>query len=263
MLRCSTTVFISRTIVLALAACLASCTSHTGTRDIVATYSIVAFDPDTGDLGVGVQSKYFGVGTVVPFAKAGVGAVATQAAANATYGPRGLKMLEEGVSVDEIVKRLTAGDERREERQFAVIDASGHPAAFTGGRCFSFAGHRAGRNFSVQGNILAGEKVLDGMVAAFEAARTVEGGELADWIVAALQGAEDAGGDCRGRQSAALLVVRKDAGYGGESDRYIDLRVEDHPDPTREMSRLLAIHREFYADRHRNRPKRPQVRDDK
>ena len=119
-----------------------------------------------------------------------------------------------------------------------------------------FAGHQVGKNFTVQGNILAGEEVLKGMAAAFEAAQAVEGSELADWLVAALQAGEDAGGDKRGRQSAALLVVRDKAGYGGESDRYIDLRVEDHPDPTREMARLLEIHKDFYAGKHRNRPVR-------
>lgn len=218
---------------------------------IVATYSIVGFDPKTGDLGVAVQSKFFGVGTVVPFAKAGVGAVATQASANVSYGPRALKLLEEGKSVDEIVKILPADDELRERRQFGVIDAKGNAAAHTGGECLPFAGHHVGKNFTVQGNILAGKEVLDAMAAAFEASQKVEGSELADWLVAAIQAGEDAGGDRRGRQSAALLVVRDGAGYGGASDRYIDLRVEDHPDPTHELARLLTIHKSFYADKHR------------
>lgn len=224
--------------------------------DIVATYSIAAFDPMTGDLGVAVQSKFFGVGTVVPFAKANVGAVATQASANVSYGPRALKLMEEGKSVEEIVKLLPADDERREHRQFGVIDAKGSAAAHTGSECLSYAGHQVGKNFTVQGNILAGEEVLKGMAAAFEAAQAVEGSELADWLVAALQAGEDAGGDKRGRQSAALLVVRDKAGYGGESDRYIDLRVEDHTDPTHELARLLVIHKDFYAGKHRNRPVR-------
>ena len=245
----------SLTLILLLAG-YTGCTTHPTRPDIVATYSIVAFDPETGDLGVGVQSKFFSVGTVVPFAKTNIGAVATQASANVSYGPLALKLLEEGGSVEEIVKLLPADDEGRDHRQFGVIDARGNAAAHTGSACLPFAGHRAGKNFSVQGNILAGEKVLDGMVAAFEAARSAKDSELADWIVAALQGAEDAGGDRRGRQSAALLVVREGAGYGGESDRYIDLRVEDHADPTHEMARLLAIHKDFYAAKHRNRPVR-------
>lgn len=232
------------------------CSSAPQHSDIVATYSIVAFDPKTGDLGVAVQSKFFGVGTVVPFAKANVGAVATQASANVSYGPRALKLMEEGKGVEEIVKLLPADDADREHRQFGVIDAKGNAAAHTGGECLSFAGHETGRNFTVQGNILAGEAVLKGMAVAFEAAQEIEGSELADWLVAALQAGEDAGGDKRGRQSAALLVVRDKAGYGGESDRYIDLRVEDNPDPTHEMARLLEIHKRFYADKHQNRPVR-------
>jgi len=241
---------------LALVFCLANCATPHRHSDIVATYSIVAFDPATGDLGVAVQSKFFGVGTVVPFAKANVGAVATQAAANVTYGPRALKWLEEGKGVEEIVKLLPTDDALREQRQFGVIDAKGNAAAHTGGECLPFSGHRVGKNFTVQGNILAGEEVLTAMEAAFEAAQSVGGSELADWLVAALQAGEDAGGDRRGRQSAALLVVRDGAGYGGVSDRYIDLRVEDHPDPTREMARLLGIHKEFYAAKHRDRPVR-------
>ncbi|MBX7210894.1 MAG: DUF1028 domain-containing protein [Verrucomicrobiaceae bacterium] len=239
---------------------IAGCASPREPSNIVATYSIVAFDPATGDLGVAVQSKFFGVGSVVPFAKANVGAVATQASANVTYGPRALRLLEEGKSPEEIVQELPADDERRDYRQFGVIDAKGRPAARTGDECLAFAGHRTGRNFSVQGNILAGKEVLDAMAVAFESAQKLEGGELADWLVAALQAGEDAGGDRRGRQSAALLVARDGAGYGGASDRYIDLRVEDHPDPTHELARLLGIHKSFYADAHRNRPAQKQSR---
>lgn len=223
---------------------------------IVATYSIAAFDPKTGDLGVAVQSKFFGVGSVVPFAKANVGAVATQAMANVTYGPRALKLLEEGKTVEEIAKLLRADDEDRERRQFGIVDANGNAASFTGSECLAFAGHRNGKNFTVQGNILAGKEVIDAMATAFEAAQEAGKGELGDWLVAAVQAAEDAGGDRRGRQSAALLVVRDKAGYGGASDRYIDLRVEDHPDPTHELARLLEIHKTFYAAAHRNPPKR-------
>jgi uncharacterized Ntn-hydrolase superfamily protein len=224
--------------------------------DIVATYSIIGFDPITGDLGVAVQSKFFSVGTVVPWAKAGVGAIATQASANISFGPRGLKLLEEGKTPQQVMEMLLSDDPRREHRQVGVMDAKGNAVSHTGASCSAHAGHLVGKDHAVQGNILVGDVVLKEMSAAFEKARLVEGSELADWLTSALQAGEDAGGDSRGRQSAALLVVREKAGYGGESDRYIDLRVEDHADPTRELARLLEIHKDFYADRHARRPVR-------
>jgi uncharacterized Ntn-hydrolase superfamily protein len=233
---------------------LAGCAGvkHASDSDpIIATYSIAAFDPATGDLGVAVQSKFFSVGSVVPWAKAGVGAIATQASANITYGPEGLKLLEAGKTPQEVIATLTEADSGRESRQCGVVSAKGEAAAHTGGKCHAYAGHRIGKHFTVQGNILVGEKVLEDMATAYEAAQKVEGSGLADWLTAALQAGEEAGGDSRGRQSAALLVVRDKAGYGGASDRYIDLRVEDHPDPTRELSRLLGIHKGFFAGRHR------------
>lgn len=223
---------------------------------VVATYSIVAFDPATGDLGVAVQSKFFGVGTVVPWAKAGVGAVATQASANITYGPEGLRLLEAGKTPQEAIATLTEADEGRETRQCGMVDAKGNAAGHTGKDCLAYAGNRTGKHFAVQGNILAGEQVLEAMASAYETAQKAGEGELADWLMAALQAGEDAGGDSRGRQSAALLVVRDRAGYGGASDRYIDLRVEDHTDPTRELARLLEIHKKFYAGKHRAKPVR-------
>jgi uncharacterized Ntn-hydrolase superfamily protein len=235
---------------------LAGCTGvkHAPAGDpIVATYSIVAFDPATGDLGVAVQSKFFSVGSVVPWAKAGVGAIATQASANVKYGPEGLKMLEAGKTPQEVIATLTEADSGRASRQCGVVSAKGEVAAHTGEKCHAFAGHRTGKNFTVQGNILVGEKVLEDMAAAYEVAQKIEGAALADWLTAALQAGEDAGGDSRGRQSAALLVVRDKAGYGGVDDRFIDLRVEDHPDPTRELARLLEIHKQFFAGRHRAR----------
>lgn len=241
------------------AVCLTACAGiprDAPTEPVIATYSIVAVDPDTGDLGVAVQSRFFSVGTVVPWAKAGVGAIATQASANITYGPEGLKLLEAGKTPEEALAALTAADERRDHRQCGMVDAKGLAAAYTGKACFAFAGHRMGKHFTVQGNILAGGEVLEAMATAYEAAQKVEGSELADWLTAALQAGEDAGGDSRGRQSAALLVVREGAGYGGMGDRYIDLRVEDHPDPTRELSRLLELHKQFHADRHRAKPRR-------
>ena len=225
-----------------------------GQHPIVATYSIVAYDPKTGDLGVAVQSKYFGVGTVVPWAKANVGAVATQARANLRYGPEGLELLAKGTTPSEVLLQLTQPDHERESRQIGVVDARGRSAAFTGKECMDFAGHLTGKNYSVQGNILAGEKVIQAMAAAFEKTQQKEGTELADSLVAALQAGEDAGGDRRGRQSAVLLVVRDHGGYEGENDRYIDLRVEDHKNPTQEMARLLEIHKVFYAEEHLRRP---------
>jgi uncharacterized Ntn-hydrolase superfamily protein len=214
----------------------------------------VAYDPKTGDLGVAVQSKFFGVGTVVPWAKVGVGAIATQALANLDYGPEGLKLLSQGKSPEEVIKALTGADAESASRQLGVVDAKGRAASFTGAKCLEFAGNRVGKNYTVQGNILAGEEVLKAMAAAFEKTRDQEGTELADALVAALQAGEDAGGDRRGRQSAALLVVRDKGGFDGKNDRFIDLRVEDHPDPTHEMARLLAIHKRFYAEEHERRP---------
>ena len=237
---------------------LANAPERTAAGKIVATYSIVAFDPASGDLGVSVQSRFFGVGSVVPWAKSGVGAIATQASANVTYGPKGLKLLDEGNAAGQVLKLLTEADEGRDARQCGIVDAQGRSASFTGKTCNPFAGGRTGKHFAVQGNILASAKVLDAMAEAYEAAQKIEGGELADWLVAALQAGEDAGGDSRGRQSAALLVVREKGGYGGANDRYIDLRVEDHPDPTRELSRLLELHKGFYRSAHLRRPKRDQ-----
>lgn len=240
------------TVALALAASVTA-----AELPVVGTYSIVAFDPATGDLGVAVQSKFFGVGSVVPWARARVGAIATQSYANTTYGPRGLELLAAGKSPAEVVQQLTASDGERDSRQLGVVDARGNSASYTGAKCMKWAGHIEGKNFCVQGNILAGEDVVRGMAAAYEAARKIENSELADWLVAALQAAEKAGGDRRGRQSAALLVVREKGGYAGLNDRYVDLRVEDNPEPLDELARLLEKHRRFYTDAHRERPKSP------
>jgi uncharacterized Ntn-hydrolase superfamily protein len=213
----------------------------------VHTFSIVAFDPASGELGVAVESKYFGVGSVVPWAKAGVGAVATQARANVSFGVDGLSLMEGGKSPRQALDLLLAADPHAAERQVGMIDAKGHTAAHTGAECYAFAGHREGENYTVQGNLLAGEGVLTAMAEAFETARKKEGTELADWLLAALQAGQAAGGDRRGQQSAALLVVHAGGGPGGENDRYIDLRVEDHPKPIDELARLRAIHAQFYG----------------
>ena len=221
------------------------------TEPKVNTFSIVAHDPTTGETGVAVQSRYFGVGSVVPWAKAGVGAVATQSYAKLSYGPEGLKMMEQGKTPRAALDELTEADKKRGIRQVAMIDAKGNVAAFTGKECMAWAGHKEGKGYSVQGNLLTGEEVITAMAAAFEKARQEQGKELADWLVAALQAGQAAGGDRRGQQSAALLVVRDNGGPNGENDRYIDLRVEDHTAPIDELSRLLELHKKFHSRGHR------------
>jgi uncharacterized Ntn-hydrolase superfamily protein len=204
------------------------------------TFSIVAFDPQRGDVGAAVQSKYFAVGAVVPWARAGVGAVATQAAGRAAYGPEILELLARGLEPSEAMERALAGDERRETRQLGVVDVKGRAAAFTGSECGEWAGHVTGAGFAAQGNILAGEAVVTEMARAFESTE----GELAERLVAALEAAQAAGGDRRGRQSAALVVERPggipDSREG--IDRIVDLRVDDHDEPIRELRRLLGLH---------------------
>ena len=212
-----------------------------GTGRLVSTFSIVAFDPKTKDLGVAVQSRYFSVGTAVPWARAGVGAVATQSFVNVSYGPRGLRLLKKGLSVREVVEKLTRKDKGREYRQLGVMDAKGNAAAYTGEKCLRWAGSKIGKNYTAQGNILASREVVANMGRRFETAK----GDLAAKLVAALEGGEEAGGDARGRQSAALLVVGKQKGRTGYGDRLVDLRVEDHPDPTAELKRLLNLHRVY------------------
>ncbi len=203
----------------------------------VATFSIVAYDPDTGDLGVAVQSKFFAVGAAVPFARAGVGAIATQAMGNMSYGPRGLDMLELGVVPADVIATLTGGDEERAQRQVGLVNANGVAAAHTGTACMSWAGHRVGENYSVQGNILVSEKTIDAMARAFEETD----GILGERLVCAIEEGQAAGGDSRGVQSAAILVVREGGGYGGLSDRYCDLRVDDHEDPIGELRRMFDM----------------------
>ena len=211
----------------------------------VATFSIVAADPATGELGIAVQSKFLAVGAVVPWAKAGVGAIATQAWANTTYGPRGLELLAEGKSPEDALRTMIANDEGREQRQVGIVDAKGQTATHTGGGCMAFAGGRSGRHFTVQGNILAGEEVIEAMAKSFEDSHD-SGKELAQRLLDALQAGQEAGGDRRGMQSAALLVVRQDAGYSAYNDRYRDLRVDDHPEPIRELQRIYALHKKLF-----------------
>ncbi len=213
--------------------------------ELVATFSIVARDPATGDLGVAVQSKFFAVGSVVPFAAAGIGAVATQSYANTTFGPRGLEMLAEGTAPTGVIDALLADDADRGLRQVGLVDAAGNATNFTGDGCLPWAGARLGEGYSVQGNLLAGPEVVDAMAAAYEDTS----GDLATRLVASLAAGQAAGGDKRGRQSAALLVVREGGGYGGLDDRYIDLRVDDHDTPVAELQRLLDMkHAALAAD---------------
>ena len=203
----------------------------------IATFSIVARDPQTGDYGVAVQSRYFAVGDVVPHAKAKVGAVATQARGNLLYGPQGLALLEKGLAAENVIQQLLEPDPLRDERQVGVVDQAGRAASYTGDKALDWAGGRTGDGYAVQGNLLAGPQVVDAIATAFEAAP----GDFATRLVYALAAGQAAGGDARGRQSAALLVVREKGGYLGLTDRYVDLHVEDHPTPIRELARLLRI----------------------
>ena len=202
------------------------------------TFSIVAADPDAGDWGVAVASKFVSVGAVVPWARAGVGAVATQSWANTSFGPEGLALMSDGTSAEDALGTLIDGDEGRADRQVGVVDAAGRAATFTGSACMEWAGGATGRGFAAQGNILVGEQVVVAMSGAF--AET--DGDLCDRLLAALLAGDAAGGDRRGRQSAALLVVRERGGYEGRNDRYIDLRVDDHPDAPHELARLFDVY---------------------
>lgn len=207
------------------------------------TYSILARDPETGQLGVAVQSHWFSVGPIVPWARPGVGAVATQANALVSYGPRALELLAEGVGAQEALAQLLAEDPSAATRQVAVVDAGGAVAVHTGDLCIPFAGHAAGSGVSCQANIMASEEVWPAMLAAFDRADGPLGGRLLD----ALDAAERAGGDARGRQSAALLVV---PASGEPWETVVSLRVEDHPEPLAELRRLVGIHDAYtLADR--------------
>ncbi len=207
-------------------------------EDVIATFSIVAADPETEELGIAVQSKFIAVGAAVPWAKAGVGAVATQSWANTSFGPRGIELLEKGHSPQEALDLMLADDSDREYRQVGIVDAGGNAASFTGGECFPWCGGVIGKNYACQGNILVSEATVTRMAEVFE--KTA--GDLAYRLLQALDAAQSAGGDSRGKQSAALLVVKPKGGYGGFNDRYIDLRVDDHPDPIKELIRLYGLH---------------------
>jgi len=204
-----------------------------------ATFSIVACDLERQEWGVAVASKFLAVGMAVPWAAAGVGAIATQSWANTTYGPRGLRLLRRGLTAQQALDRLIAQDSGRAQRQAGIVDAAGRSATYTGEKCFPWAGGRAGPGYACQGNILVSGATVDAMVETFLAAK----GDLAARLLATLQAGDQAGGDSRGKESAALLVVKPKGGYAGFNDRYVDLRVDDHPNPVPELARLLKLHR--------------------
>ncbi|MDN3437408.1 DUF1028 domain-containing protein [Planococcus sp. APC 3900] len=212
-------------------------------EQLVATFSIVAADPETGEVGVAVQSKFLAVGSVVPWAKANVGAVATQSWANTAFGPEGLALLEKGLSPEEVIDKLVADDPDRSLRQVAVINAEGEASAFTGHECYDWAGHIIGKHHSCQGNILISEETVSEMSRTFEASE----GPLAERMLKAVAAAQHAGGDSRGKQSAAVYVVQEGAGYGGYNDVKVDLRVDDHPEPIEELQRLYELHKMYAA----------------
>ena len=212
-------------------------------QEVVATFSIVARDSITGELGVAVASRFFAVGSVVPWAKAGVGAVATQSYANTSFGWCGLELLEQGKTPEEAIQVLITNDDDPQKRQLGIVAADGKSATYTGEKCLAWAGGRNGPNYAIQGNILASEEVVRAMEMTFLESK----GTLADRLYTALLAGDEKGGDSRGKQSAAMLVVKEGAGYGGYTDRAIDIRVDDHPEPFKELGRLLQYAQMNYA----------------
>src|SRR6478752_2735571 len=211
---------------------------------VVATYSIAACDLAAGQWGVAVQSKFLSVGSVVPWAEPGVGAVATQAYANPRYGPDGLALLRDGLRAEEVVRRLVAADDGRAERQLGVVDAQGGSASYTGPSCHAWAGHRNGPSYAAQGNILVGPETVDALAETFEATAQLP---LERRLLQCLAAAQAAGGDRRGQQSASLLVVERNGGYAQLSDLVADLRVDDHPRPIEELQRIYALHDRLFG----------------
>lgn len=207
------------------------------------TFSIVAYDPNEQAWGVAVASKFLAAAAVVSWAQAGAGAVATQAFAKVGFGPDGLAMMAEGKSAQETLDALLAADPDRDHRQVGIVDANGGAAAHTGSDCFDWAGHRIGEGFTCQGNILTGPETLDAMAETFTTTR----GELADRLVAALLAGGTVGGDSRGKQAAGVLVVKANGGYGGDNDRYLDLRVDDDPNPVARLQQLVSMHHLFFG----------------
>lgn len=211
---------------------------------LVATFSLVARDPVTGNLGVAVASKFLAVGSIVPTATAGVGAFASQAKSNTTFGPAALRALAEGRTLESIAADLAASDAEYQHRQYGLVTAQGESYSHTGSACLAWAGGRTGPDYAAQGNILSGPEVLDALVDTWLAGTEM----FPERLLTALAAADRAGGDSRGRQSAALYVVGTGLGYGGRSDRWIDLRVDDHPQPIGELERLLGVFRATFAE---------------
>jgi uncharacterized Ntn-hydrolase superfamily protein len=212
---------------------------------VVATYSIAACDLEGGQWGVATQSKFLGVGSVVPWAEPQVGAIATQAWANPRYGPDGLALLREGLSADEVVERLTSADDGRDHRQLGVVDGKGGSASFSGAECMDWAGGRTGPCYAAQGNILVSAETVDAIAETFEAA---SGRPLAERLLDCMDAAQAAGGDRRGQQSSALLVVERDGGYAGLSDSVVDLRVDEHERPLEELRRIYVMHQAIFGE---------------
>jgi uncharacterized Ntn-hydrolase superfamily protein len=211
---------------------------------IVSTYSIVAADLDADQWGVAVQSKFLSVGSVVPWAEPHVGAIATQAYANPRYGPNGLQLLREGLSAQEAVDHLTAADDGRDHRQLGIVDGKGDAATYTGKECMDWAGGRTGAGYAAQGNILVSGETVDAIAESFEASG---GRPLAERLIDCLAAGQAAGGDSRGQQSSALLVVERDGGYAQMSDVVVELRVEDHERPIEELWRIYVLHDEIFG----------------
>ena len=212
-----------------------------GDEPLAHTFSIVARDAETGEMGVAVQSHWFSVGSIVAWGEAGVGVVATQSFVNPSFGQRGLELLKKGMTAQEAVDQLISSDEGRDFRQLAIVDSKGNSAGYTGSKCIAGAGHVVGNNYSVQANMMLNDRIWGAMSRAFERSE----GPLAERLIAALEAAQNAGGDIRGQQSACLLIVRGDATGNLWEDRLIDLRVEDNPNPVDEIKRLLKVYRAY------------------
>lgn len=212
-----------------------------GDEPLAHTFSIVARDPQTGEMGVAVQSHWFSVGSIVAWGEAGVGVVATQSFVNPSFGQRGLELIKKGMTAQEAVDQLISSDEGRDFRQLAIVDSKGNSAGYTGSKCIAGAGHVVGNNYSVQANMMLNDRIWGAMSRAFERSE----GPLAERLIAALEAAQNTGGDIRGQQSACLLVVRGDATGNLWEDRLIDLRVEDNPNPVDEIKRLLKVYRAY------------------
>lgn len=212
-------------------------------KNVVATFSIVGFDPKTEEWGVAVQSRFLAVGAVVPWVKANVGAIATQSFANTTFGPEGLELLAQGKTAQEVMDLLIEGDSGRGMRQVGIVDSQGNAATYTGDDCHAWAGGIVGPYFAAQGNILVSEETVQAMANTFVQTE----GSLSERLLAALAAGQGAGGDSRGQQSAALYVVQDKGGYGGFNDRKVDLRVDDHPEPITELRRIFEVHQKLFT----------------